>query len=125
MRRIKSKDTRPEIFVRRLVRSLGFSGYRIHRKDLPGKPDLAWLGRRKAIYVHGCFWHAHNCVEGMRKPKSNPSYWLEKFDRNRTRDAAHEANLIASGWKVLTIWECELRDEALLISRLTSFLTSD
>ena len=124
MRRIRSKDTLPEIAVRQFVRSLGYRGYRLHRKDLPGKPDIAFLGRKKVIFVHGCFWHGHDCKEGVRRPKSNGIYWLPKIESNIKRDAAHAADLKAQGWSVLTVWECELRDADSLIVRIERFLTS-
>lgn len=122
MRRIRGKNTSPELTVRKLCRELGFAGYRIHRKELPGRPDLAWIGRKLAIFVHGCFWHAHHCPEGLRKPKSNQQYWIQKIDRNKQRDAENIKNLRASGWKVLIIWECEIAGKNLLIQRLINFL---
>lgn len=122
MRRIRGTDTFPELAVRKLCRELGFSGYRIHRKELPGKPDLAWIGRKLAIFVHGCFWHAHDCTEGLRKPKSNPHYWIPKIERNQQRDAENIKNLIAAGWDVLIIWECEIADKSLLSQKLLNFL---
>ncbi|MBP6726816.1 MAG: DNA mismatch endonuclease Vsr, partial [Thauera sp.] len=112
----------PEITVRQLVRELGYTGYRLHRRDLPGKPDIAFLGRRIAIFVHGCFWHGHNCKEGVRRPKSNSAYWLPKIDSNARRDAAHVADLVTEGWSVLTVWECELRTVEELTARLGRFL---
>lgn len=121
MRRISSKNTLPELSVRRVIRSLGYSGYRIHRKDLPGKPDIAWIGRKKAIFVHGCFWHGHNCAEGLRKPKSRVDYWLPKIENNKQRDADQIKKLKAGGWKVLTIWECELADIERVKQRLIKF----
>ena len=121
MRRIRSKDTAPELAVRRLICGLGFSGYRIHRKDLPGKPDLAWIGRKIAIFVHGCFWHGHDCAEGIRMPKSNLDYWIPKICRNRQRDAECIATLEAKGWHVLVIWECEIKDKVALSDKLTGF----
>lgn len=122
MRRIRSKNTVPELTVRKLLRDLGFIGYRIHRKELPGKPDIAFVARKKAIMIHGCFWHAHDCKEGLRKPKSNAEYWIPKIDRNKARDAEHASQLAKMGWKVLTIWECELRDLETLSDRLQRFL---
>lgn len=122
MRRIHSKNTAPELATRQLLRELGFSGYRIHRKDLPGKPDVAFIGRKKAIFIHGCFWHGHDCKEGRRQPKSNQAYWLPKIDRNRQRDASHSAELARLGWNVLTVWECELRDPAALTGKLRAFM---
>ena len=108
MRQIRGKNTAPELAVRKLCRELGFTGYRIHRRDLPGKPDLAWIGRKLAVFVHGCFWHGHNCVEGIRKPKSNQAYWIPKIERNRQRDIENIAALKAAGWVVLIVWECEI-----------------
>jgi len=123
MRRIKSKDTKPELIVRRLAHRLGFR-YRLHRKDLPGKPDLVFGPKRKAIFVHGCFWHGHDdpaCLDG-RAPRSNQSYWLPKLTRNKERDFKSIAALEAAGWQVLVIWECETRDAGLLQNRLEDFL---
>lgn len=121
MRRIRSKDTKPELVVRKLVRSIGLTGYRIHRKDIPGKPDLAWIGRKLAIFVHGCFWHGHNCKEGMRKPKSRVDYWLSKIERNHQRDRTQQAILESLGWQVLVIWECELPNSGALTARIKRF----
>lgn len=107
MRRIKSKDSKPEMHVRRFVRALGI-GYRLHRKDLKGKPDLVFAGRRKVIFVHGCFWHGHNECRDGRAPGSNRSYWGPKIEGNRKRDAANVLALKIQGWEVLTVWECEI-----------------
>lgn len=123
MRRIRSKNTAPELMVRRQLRALEFTGYRLHRSDLPGKPDIAFVGRRKAILIHGCFWHGHSCKEGQRKPKSNQDFWLSKISRNRERDITQTQVLLERGWSVLTIWECEMRDQQLLNSRLQTFLS--
>src|SRR5581483_7737979 len=108
MRRIKSKNMKPELAVRRLVHKLGYR-YRLHRKDLPGNPDLVFSSKRKVIFVNGCFWHGHDlegCRDG-RRPKSNTGYWNTKLARNKERDAKNIAALEASGWAVLTIWECD------------------
>lgn len=121
MRRVKGRDTGPEKTVRRLLTGLG-SRYRLHRKDLPGKPDIVMAGRRLAIFVHGCFWHGHDCARGARVPKANRDYWLAKVARNRERDVASRAALEAAGWRVETIWECELKDEAALRARLARML---
>ena len=110
MRRIRGKNTIPEIAVRRILRVLGFSGYRLHRKDLPGSPDIAFVGRRKAIFVNGCFWHGHSCKVGMRKPKSNQEYWIPKIERNILKDTLDFKGLEDVGWKVLVVWECEIID---------------
>jgi DNA mismatch endonuclease (patch repair protein) len=121
MRRIKSKDMKPELLVRRLVHGMGYR-YRLHRKDMPGKPDLVFGPRRKVIFVHGCFWHQHaSCREG-RVPSSNESYWQPKLARNAQRDAENLANLEGSGWRTLVIWECEMEDAAALRRRLRAFL---
>lgn len=121
MRAVKSRDTGPEIIVRRLARGIA-PGYRLSRKDIPGKPDLAWIGRKKAVFVHGCFWHGHDCPRGARVPKTNQDYWLSKIARNRDRDRANLERLDALGWSVLLIWECELRDAPQVAARLAAFL---
>lgn len=109
MRGSKSKNTKPELAVRRALRSMGV-GYRLHRRDLPGKPDIAMIGRRKAIFVHGCFWHQHDDPDCkvVRRPVSNTPFWNAKFARNIERDCEHEAELQSAGWKILTVWECEV-----------------
>jgi DNA mismatch endonuclease (patch repair protein) len=124
MRRIKSKNMKPEMLVRSSVHRLGYR-YRLHRTDLPGKPDLVFPARRKIIMVHGCFWHGHDnpaCVDGRRQPKSNLEYWLPKLARNKERDRQHDAELTRLGWSVLTVWECEIGNPAILIDRLNWFL---
>jgi DNA mismatch endonuclease (patch repair protein) len=122
MRRVKGKDTAPERIVRRLIWRLG-GRYRLHRADLPGKPDIVLSGRRLAVFVHGCFWHGHDCARGARVPKANRDYWVAKVARNRARDVAHRAALEAAGWRVETIWECELKDRAALEARVRELLT--
>lgn len=121
MRRIRSKDTAPELMVRSLVHRLGYR-FRLHRKDLPGKPDLVFPSRKKIIFVHGCFWHGHDCARGKRSPKTNTEYWVEKIRRNAERDAQHQSALKALGWDVFLVWECETKEPEALSSRLTSFL---
>ena len=121
MRRVKSTGTTPEKTVRRLLTGLGLR-YRLHRADLPGKPDIVLPGRRLAILVHGCFWHGHDCARGARVPKANRDYWLAKVGRNRARDAATLKALGELGWRVETVWECELKDEAGLRERLASLI---
>lgn len=113
MRAIGSKNTKPEMIVRQALRAAGYTGYRLHRKDLPGRPDIAFIGRKKAIFVHGCFWHGHDCRGGSRRLRSRLDYWLPKISGNQERDARHQAGLKAAGWEVLTVWECEIRSEAL------------
>jgi DNA mismatch endonuclease, patch repair protein len=122
MRRVKSKDTSPELKVRKALTALG-ARYRLHRKDLPGKPDIVLPGRRLALFVHGCFWHGHDCARGARVPKQNRDYWVGKVDRNRVRDAASREALAALGWRVETIWECDLKDPAALEVRLIGLLS--
>ena len=124
MRRVKGRDTAPELIVRRALTRLG-AGYRLHRKDLPGSPDIVLPGRRLALFVHGCFWHGHDCARGARVPKSNRDYWLAKVARNRARDQASAAALTASGWRVETIWECDLKDAEGLKARLQHLLSPD
>ena len=123
MSRIRGVDTRPELVVRGLLR--GFApGYRLCRRDLPGAPDIAYIGRKKAIFVHGCFWHGHDCKRGARAPKANAGYWQAKIAKNRARDQSHIERYRALGWQALIVWECETRDRAALEARLRAFLTS-
>ena len=112
MRQVRGKDTSPELKVRRLLTGIGLR-YRLHRADLPGKPDIVMPGRRLAIFVHGCFWHGHDCARGARVPQSNRPYWEAKIGRNRARDGLNRAALETLGWRVLTLWECDLKDPAL------------
>ena len=124
MRRIKSKNTKPEMVVRSLVHRLGYR-YRLHRLDLPGKPDLVFSPRRKIVFVHGCFWHGHedpDCADGRRQPKSNLDYWLPKLARNKERDQVQAAEIETLGWAVMIVWECETRDRPGLTARLRAFL---
>jgi DNA mismatch endonuclease (patch repair protein) len=121
MRRVKGRDTQPERQVRALIWGLG-ARYRLHRADLPGKPDIVLAGRRLAIFVHGCFWHGHDCARGARVPKANRDYWTAKVGRNRSRDIAARTALEALGWRVETIWECELKDHPALAARVRGWL---
>jgi DNA mismatch endonuclease (patch repair protein) len=121
MRSVKSKGTKPEMRVRQILYSLGYR-YRLHERSLPGTPDIAFLGRRKAILVHGCFWHGHCCTHGLRKPRTNASYWEAKISKNVARDRATEAALKSILWTALTIWECELREPAIVEKKLKKFL---
>jgi DNA mismatch endonuclease, patch repair protein len=121
MRRVRGKDTKPEMAVRRMVHGMGFR-YALHRGDLPGNPDLAFPCRKKVIFVHGCFWHGHACRSGRNRPSSNQGYWIPKLDRNKARDACNRGRLQRLGWKVLTVWECELKKEQRLKARLAEFL---
>jgi DNA mismatch endonuclease (patch repair protein) len=122
MQAVKSKDTRPELTIRRALHSAGFR-YRLHRRDLPGCPDLVFPGRRKIIFVHGCFWHGHSCRRGARIPKTHTDYWQEKVKRNQLRDAASEDKLRKAGWSVLTVWECDTEPGS--IDRVLQFLRSE
>jgi DNA mismatch endonuclease, patch repair protein len=121
MARIRGKDTGPERRVRSLLHRLGYR-FRLHARELPGSPDIVFRPRRAAVFVHGCFWHGHDCPRGSRKPKANADYWGPKIARNRARDAANLAALQAAGWRCLTLWECELKDEDALAVRLAAFL---
>lgn len=120
MSRIGGKDTAPEIQIRRLLHSLGYR-FRLHRRDLPGSPDIVFPGRKKAIFVNGCFWHAHGCRIG-KPPKSRPEFWIPKLERNRQKDSRDRRNLRALGWDVLTVWQCQIRLEMRLEKRLRAFL---
>lgn len=119
---IKGANTRPELAVRQLTHGLGYR-FRLHRRELPGRPDLVFPGRKSVIFVHGCFWHQH---EGCRKrslsPKSNEEFWLKKLSRNRERDRENVSQLETLGWKVMVIWECEIGNTVHLQDRLQSFL---
>lgn len=108
MRAVKSENTKPEIILRKALFSLGFR-YRLNVKNLPGKPDLVFAKHRTVIFVHGCFWHGHNCKRGKRVPKTNRTYWTEKIARNKARDRKNAAALRKLGWRVITIWECKLK----------------
>jgi DNA mismatch endonuclease, patch repair protein len=123
MSRIRGRDTRPEMTVRRLLHSLGYR-YRLHRRDLPGRPDMVFRGRRKAIFVHGCFWHRHpdpNC-RLARLPKSRLEFWIPKLEANHLRDLRNQDALKAAGWSILVVWECELGDKEQLVNKLVRFL---
>ena len=122
MRRVKDRDTAPERAVRRLIWSLG-GRYRLNRADLPGKPDIVLAARRLAIFVHGCFWHGHDCPRGARVPQTNRDYWLGKIAANRRRDMAALAALEAAGWRVETVWECALKDPATLRNRAEAWMS--
>lgn len=120
MAAVRSKDTAPELTVRRLVHSMGYR-YRLHRAGLPGKPDLVFPARRKIIFVNDCFWHLHGCA-GSHLPASNQAYWWPKLERNRSRDIEHLKALRAEGWACLVLWECQLTDMRIVRRRLAKFL---
>lgn len=121
MRSVKGRDTGPERIVRSLAHRLGYR-FRLHSAALPGKPDLAFASRRAAIFVHGCFWHGHDCKRGARVPKANRAYWTAKVTRNAARDAETLKRLKELGWRSLVLWECEINDEVRLGSKLRRFL---
>jgi DNA mismatch endonuclease (patch repair protein) len=123
MRAVKSSDTAPERAVRAAVRALGYARrYRLGGGGLPGKPDLVFRSLRKTIFMHGCFWHGHDCKRGARQPKDNAAYWRAKIARNRARDVSVLKALRAERWKTLIVWECETRDTTRLCAKLARFL---
>lgn len=126
MRAVRSADTAPERAVRAAARAAGFARrYRLGGGGLAGKPDLVFGAFRKAVFVHGCFWHGHDCKRGARAPKNNAAYWSAKIGRNRARDACVLAALAADDWSALVVWECETKDAPALEARLAAFLRAD
>jgi len=121
---VQGANTKPELLVRRLIHGMGYR-YRLHAKELPGRPDIVFRKRRKAIFVNGCFWHRHQNCRLARLPKTRSDFWLPKLDGNRQRDAKNIAALKAAGWMVLVIWECELDDRQSLVERLKGFLENE
>jgi DNA mismatch endonuclease (patch repair protein) len=122
MQAVKSKNTAIEMRVRQLLYAKGYR-YRLHRSDLPGCPDLVFSSRKKVIFVHGCFWHGHQCARGKRVPKTNTGYWTGKILRNATRDAATREQFLELGWKVSIVWECDIaRDSRAVLNKLSRFL---
>lgn len=121
MRAVRGRDTAPERAVRGLLHAMGYR-FRLHRRDLPGTPDLAFPARRAVVFVHGCFWHGHDCRRGARAPRRNAGYWAAKIARNGARDAATAAALAALRWRSFVVWECALRDPAALGAELRAFL---
>lgn len=122
MARVGQKDTRPELIVRRMLHGLGYR-YRLHRRDIPGTPDICFIGRKKAIFVHGCFWHRHEGCHRTTTPKTRTSFWEEKFRVNVARDRKKMADLHRLGWDALVVWECETKDRSKLENRLVDFLS--
>ena len=120
MQAVRNKDTKPEIVVRQCLHAMGYR-YRLHRKNLPGRPDIAFIGQRKAIFVHGCFWHQHGCPKG-RLPKSRLDYWQPKLEQNVERDRTKIEQLESMGWESLVLWQCELADIGALAIRLQEFV---
>lgn len=121
MRRIRSKDTKPELMVRRLLHKSGYR-FRLHSKDLPGRPDIIFRRRRKVIFVHGCYWHGHGCARGGSGAKSNTEYWGPKISRTKDRDAETVRKLEESGWDVLVVWECQVSNSSDFTQQLNGFL---
>lgn len=120
MRAVRGKNTGPEVFVRSLLHRLGYR-FRLHRKDLPGTPDIVFPARRSVIFVHGCFWHGHNCSRGT-PPSSNVDFWRRKIAGNRERDGRTQKQLRKDGWKVLTVWACQTKNPRRLEKRVSRFL---
>lgn len=121
MAKIRSKDTKPEIMLRRMLHRDGLR-FRLHDRRLPGRPDLVFGGRRKVIFVNGCFWHGHNCPVGSRLPKSNTEFWANKRRRNQERDALQRIQLVDQGWSYLDVWECEVSADEDLVRHVRLFL---
>jgi DNA mismatch endonuclease, patch repair protein len=120
MSRVKGRDTTHERIVRSMIHKMGYR-FRLHRKDLPGKPDVVFGPRKKVVFIHGCFWHGHRCPKG-RLPKSNDAFWRAKIATNRKRDARHMRSLQAQGWKALVVWQCELKEPLAVRKRIVDFL---
>lgn len=121
MGRIKGRDTKPEIMVRSMVHRMGFR-FRLHRKTLPGNPDIVLTRYKKAIFVHGCFWHGHKGCVRSKRPTSNEEFWNKKLEKNIVRDKRVRRKLHRNGWKVLVVWQCEIRKPEILLGRLKRFL---
>lgn len=124
MSRIRGKDTQPELLLRTLLHGLGYR-YRLHRDDLPGKPDLVFPSRKKVIFVNGCYWHRHRCRKGRSVPSSRQKFWLTKFEVTQERDRDVRRQLRRMGWRVFTVWECELKDCARVVELCVQFLEYD
>ena len=122
MTKVRAKNTSPELRLRRLILSMGYKGYRIHYTKLPGKPDIVFTRTRKIMFMHGCFWHGHDCKSGKNTPNTNTDYWMPKLQRNKDRDKKRIGQLKMNGWCVLVIWECQLSKPEKLRARLYKFL---
>jgi DNA mismatch endonuclease (patch repair protein) len=121
MSQIKGRDTAPEMTVRQIAHGMGYR-YRLHRRDLPGRPDLVFVSRHRVIFVHGCFWHRHECRFGNVRPKTNAAFWKLKIEGNVSRDKRNTQALTALGWTVCVLWECELSDRPAVQERLMAYL---
>lgn len=124
MGRVGGRDTKPEISVRSAIHRMGFR-FRLHRKDLPGNPDIVLPRHRKVIFVHGCFWHGHKGCTRSNRPTTNKGFWNKKLDENIARDRRVQKALRRRGWKVLVVWECQTRQQDKLVSKLRGFLRDD
>lgn len=122
MRQVKGKNTAPELKVQQLLQELSYNDYQLHSEDVVGKPDIAWIPYKVALFIHGCFWHGHDCSRGARMPKSHHDYWKTKIERNVQRDQSHKKILTELGWETLIIWECELRNCEAIVEKLKFFL---
>lgn len=122
MSKIKSSATQPELIVRALIKLTKYRGYRFNLSSVLGKPDICWKGRKTAIFVHGCFWHGHDCQHGKRTPSSNTKYWKAKLARNIARDERNQNALIQQHWRILVIWECQLSNEKRTLQKIEYFL---
>jgi len=124
MSKVRCRDTGPELEVRRLMHSMGYR-YRLHVKNLPGKPDIVFPGRGRIVFVNGCFWHLHGACKNMRWPKSRLEVWKPKLESNRKRDKTNQVLLLKLGWKVLVIWECELKNKPTLTEKILRFMEQE
>jgi len=118
----KGKDTSPELSVRRLVYSLGLR-YRLHRRDLPGCPDMVFQGKKKAIFINGCYWHLHNCNKGRSIPATRKKFWQQKFERTIERDKSNYRALKKLGWQILVVWECQTKRPEKIVHKITKFIS--
>jgi len=122
MRKVRSENTKPEIIARRIILDLGYRGYRVNYKKLPGRPDIVFTKRKKTIFIHGCFWHGHDCRAGRNRPNTNRDYWEPKLMKNKARDGKRAKELKSLGWDVLTIWECQLKDVKAVKTKIQNYL---
>ena len=121
MSRVHGKDTKTELLVRGLLYKLGYR-YRLQGRDLPGNPDIVFRSKKKVIFIHGCFWHGHDCRSGKKQPKTNEEYWLPKLAKTRARDAQNQTKLLELAWDYLILWECQLKDKEALTEKIRKFM---
>jgi len=122
MRKVRAIDTTPELKLRKILQSLGRRSYRTHYDKLRGKPDIVFVNLKKVIFVHGCFWHGHSCRAGQNVPRTNQEYWIPKLSRNKIRDRRTNASIRRLGWHILTVWECQLKNQEAVERRVKKFL---